>query len=173
MTAPDIGDFDPGQHLSFSDISVDDPRNTRTLTVCIKRSKIDPFQRGVTINVGKTDSPLCPVAAMLAYLVLWGPGDGQLFRFTSGEAMTRQHLVVTLREVLARASFKTVEYAGHSFNSVATMVAVCRVPVVTIKTLGHWMSQAYLLYVRLPRRQLADISCTLVSSKFQQGLPRP
>ena len=81
---------------------MDDPRNTRTLAVCIKLSKTDPFWQGVTIYVGKTDSPLCPVAAMVAYLALRGPGNGPLFHFASGEAFTRQHLVVALREVLAR-----------------------------------------------------------------------
>ena len=54
--------------------------------------------------------------------------------FVSGEALTRQHLVVALRSVLARADFKLEEYAGHSFRiGAATTAAVCGVPVDTIK----------------------------------------
>ena len=123
----------------------------------------------MTIYVGKTDMPLCPVAAMLAYMAMRGPGDGPLFRFRSGEALTRQRLVMALRKVLARAGLKPEEYAGHSFRiGAATTAAVCGISVDTIKTLGRWKSQAYQLYVRLPRRQLADISRTLAASEPQQ-----
>ena len=92
--APDVGEFDPGQHLSFADVSADNPQNPRIVAVCIKRSKTDLFRQGVTIYVGKTDMPLCPVAAMLAYMAMRGPVDGPLFRFRSEEALTCQRLVM-------------------------------------------------------------------------------
>ena len=169
LTAPHVGEFDPGQHLSFADVSADNPQNPRILAVCIKQSKTDSFRQGVTIYVGKTDTPLCPVAAMLVYMAMRGPGDGLLFRFRSGEALTRQRLMMTLRKVLARAGLKSEEYTGHSFRiGAATTAAVCGISVDTIKTLGQWKSQAYQLYVRLPRRQLVDISQTLAASEPQQ-----
>ena len=79
LTSPDVGDFDPGQHLSVSDVTVDEVTNPKVVTVRIKQSKTDPFRQGVSIFLSKTDLPLCPVAALLAYLVVRGNGDGPLF----------------------------------------------------------------------------------------------
>ena len=166
MTAPEDGKFDPGQHLSFSDIAVDSPSSPKTMSVRIKQSKTDPFRLGVTIFLGRTDTVLCPVGALLSYLVMRGPGEGPLFRFKDGQALTRTGLVSALRKALAKAGLKPEMYAGHSFRiGAATTAAVCGVPVDTIKTLGRWKSQAYQLYVRLPQRQLAGISRTLASGK--------
>ena len=65
------------------------------------------------------------------------------------------------------AGFKPEDYAGHSFRiGAATMAAACGVPVDTIKTLGRWKTQAYQLYVRLPRKQLAR----LVASWWPSGV---
>ena len=60
FTAPEDGEFDPGQHLSFSDVAADSLVDPRVLSIKIKQSKTDPFRLGVTIFVGKTDSSLCP-----------------------------------------------------------------------------------------------------------------
>ena len=167
MTGPEDGEFDPGQHLSFSDIAVDNTSNPRTMSIRIKQSKTDPFRLGVTIFVGRTDTTLCPVAALLSYLALRGPGEGPLFRFRDGQALTRTRLVTSLRKALAEAGLKPEAYAGHSFRiGAATTAAACGVPADTIKTLGRWKSQAYQLYVRLPKQQLAGISRTLASSKM-------
>lgn len=167
FTVPDDGSFDPAQHLSFSDIAADNPANPRMLSIRIKQSKTDPFRMGVSIFVSRTDtSRLCPVAALLSYLALRGPGEGPLFRFKDGRALTRTRLIDAVRKTLAKAGLNPEAYSGHSFRiGAATTAAACGVPVDTIKTLGRWKSQAYQLYVRLPRDQLASISRTLASSK--------
>lgn len=167
FTAPEDKKFDPGQHLSFADIAVDDPTSPRTISIRIKQSKTDPFRKGVTVVVGKTDTSLCPVAALLAYLVLRGPGEGPLFRFEDGQALTRSRLVSEIRNTLSGLGFKPEEYAGHSFRiGAATTAAACGVPVDVIRTLGRWRSSAYQLYVRLPREQLAGISQSMAVSKI-------
>ena len=38
------------------------------MLVRLKVSKTDPFRQGQTIVTGKTNSPLCPISAMVAYL---------------------------------------------------------------------------------------------------------
>ena len=120
----------------------------------------------MTIFLGRTDLPLCQVAALLAYLMVQGPGEGPLFRFEDGRALTRPRLVAAVRDALARAGLKPEDYSGHSFRiGAATTAAACGVPVDTIKTLGRWRSQAYQLYVRLPRKHLAGLSRTLVAAK--------
>ena len=167
LTAPETDDFDPGQHLTFADIAVDDQFNPRTVSIRIIQSKTDPFRQGVTIYLGRTESALCPVAALLAYLALHGKGHGPLFRFKDGRPLTRPRLVTAIRTALEAAGFNPGDFAGHSFRiGAATTAAACGVPVDVIKTLGRWKSQAYQLYVRLPKSQLAAISQKLVTAKI-------
>jgi len=47
--------------------------------VKIKQSKMDPFRAGVKVVIACTGGELCPVAALLAYMVLRGPSDGPFF----------------------------------------------------------------------------------------------
>ncbi len=164
LVAPADGQFDAGQHLTFADVSVYSSTRLSLLAVCIKQSKTDPFRQGTTIFMGKTDTALCPVAAMLAYMALRGPGEGPLFRFQDKQPLTRQRLVAAIRKVLAEAGLQPEQFAGHSFLiGAATTAAACGVPIATIKTLGRWKSEAYQLYIRLPQSQLANISRTLAS----------
>ena len=165
MVAPEDGLFDPGQHLSFADILVDDRLNPSCLSVKIKQSKTDPFRQGVTIHLRRTDSCLCPVAGVLAYMVLRGSGPGPLFRFNDGRPLTRQRLVAAVRAALAESGREPRDYAGHSFRiGAATTAAACGLSAELIKTLGRWKSCAYQLYVRLPKSQLAGISKTLAAA---------
>jgi len=72
MTIPSDTAYDSSVHLSRSDIAVDDPGNPQTIRVRIKQSKTDPFRSGINLYLGKTSSDLCPVMALLNYLVLRG-----------------------------------------------------------------------------------------------------
>ena len=151
FTAPEDGEFDPG--LSFADIAVGIQRYYPF------RSKTDPFRLGVTIFVGKTDSPFCPVSTALAYMARRGPEEGLLFRFHSGLPLSYSRLVAALQDVLGRAGYNPEEYTGHTFRiGAATTAVACGIPIDTIKTLGRWKSDACRLYVRLPREHLTEIS---------------
>ena len=47
-------------------------------------------------------------------------------------------------------------YSGHSFRiGAATMAAQAGLPAYMIKMLGQWTSDAYQIYVRMPRECLA------------------
>ena len=70
VVASNDSNFDPTQHLSFTDITADSLSNPSTLSVNIKQSKTDPFRSGVKIVVGRTREDLCPVAVVLAYMSL-------------------------------------------------------------------------------------------------------
>ena len=167
MTAPESGDFDPGQHLTFDDIKVVNPTSPTAVVIRIKQSKTDPFRQGVSIYLGKTESVLCPVTSLLSYLVVRGTDGGPLFRFKDGRPLTRPLLVTALRKALSSAGFKPESYAGHSFRiGAATTAAACGVPVEIIKSLGRWKSDAYQLYVRLPADQLSAISKQLAQSRM-------
>ena len=84
LTAPECGEFDPGQHLSYADIAVDNRSDPKVVSIRIKQSKTDPFRQGVTIFLGRTDGMVCPVAALMSYLAVRGPGGGPLFRYQDG-----------------------------------------------------------------------------------------
>ena len=61
---------------------------TSVLRVTLKQSKTDPFRKGICLFLGKTATNLCPVAAMLNYLVVRGSQDGPLFIFKDGSFLT-------------------------------------------------------------------------------------
>ena len=57
-----------------------------------------------------------------------------------------------LKETLATAGVDNKKYSGHSFRiRAATMAAACDIQDLLIKTLGHWESAAYMLYIQTPR----------------------
>ena len=70
FTIPTQSGYDPEVHLSPKDVAVDNRAKPRMLKVIIKQSKTDPFRQGVTLCLGKTDSQLCPVDALLPYMAV-------------------------------------------------------------------------------------------------------
>lgn len=86
--------------LSVDDIQVDSRHNPRCITVRLKQSKTDPFGVGVVLHLGCTGKVLCPVASMLAFLAIRHPSPGSLFVFKDGTPLSRERLVVALRQVL-------------------------------------------------------------------------
>jgi len=159
MTVPPQGVFDPDVHLGFNDIAIDDLESPSFIRVTIKQSKTDPFRRGVQLFIGRTRTDLCPVAAMLGYLDVRGPGAGPLFRFVDGAGLTRSRFVTRVREALKAAGVDESKYNGHSFRiGAATTAAAKGIEDCVIKTLGRWESTAYLQYVRIPRRELTGYS---------------
>ena len=165
VVVPSDSGLDASRHLTFADIAVDNKDNPSDLTVTIKQSKTDPFRKGVDIIIGRTSGPLCPVAAILAYMAKRGPGTGPLFRFQDGRPLTRQRFVAKLREVLQEVGLQPEKYVGHSFRiGAATTAAAQGVQDSLTKTMGRWESVAYQLYDQTPQEQLAAVASTLVST---------
>ena len=162
ITVPYDNAYDPTAHLFFADIAIDDPGHPTIMQVRIKASKADPFRKGIDVYIGRTYNDICPVAAMLAYLAIRGAKSGPLFHFQDKKPLTRERFVARVRTAISSAGLSQNKYAGHSFRiGAATTAAQCDIPDSTIKLLGRWESAAYLLYVRTPRQQLAEISTTL------------
>ena len=89
FSAPERGTFDPGAHLTFGDVVVDSFHDPRKVRVRIKASKTDPFREGMDVYFGQTGLPLCPVSAVLDYMVRRKEGPGPLFRFEDRCPLTR------------------------------------------------------------------------------------
>ena len=137
----------------------------QVLQVHLKASKTDPFRTGVDVFVGRTKCKLCPVAAVLSYMVKRGQGKGPLFVFTSGKPLTRARFVAEVKEALTMAGMDSTSYSGHSFRSGAATTAASRgLDETTIKMLGRWQSNAYQVYIKTPRDQLAQVSKVLADS---------
>lgn len=166
LTIPAQGAFDQGAHLCFSDVTVDSAENPQVLKVRLKASKTDPFREGIDVFVGKTDNDLCPVAAVLRFMTLRGPGPGPLFAFRDGRPLTQPRLVTEVKTALKKAGVDCSNFSGHSFRSgAATTAASQGIEDATIKMLGRWRSNAYQLYIKTPRSQLAGISKSLCAER--------
>ena len=164
MTAPSDKDYDPTVHLSYRDISVDNPRDPQMVRIWIKQSKTDPFRKGIGIYLGKTSSDLCPVTALLKFLIVREKGEGPLFRYKDGRFLTRHRLVEAVRAALREAGLDDAKYCSHSFRiGAATTAAAKGIEDAMIKTLGRWRSLAYLEYIRIPREDLGHYSRLLSS----------
>ena len=73
------------------------------------------------------------------------------------------------RQALLEAGVDSRPYSGHSFHSgTATMAAKRGVQDSTIRMLGRWRSDAFQLYIKTPRHQLA-----IVSGRLAEAVARP
>ena len=166
FTVPSASSYDRARHLSLSDVSFS--RSTQTvsrLAIKIKQSKTDPFAKGVSIFLSKTGTDLCPVSALLDYLVLRGPHDGPLFTFKDASPLTRVRLVEEMQKALSVAGIDASHYTGHSFRiGAATTALKAGVSDAKIKMLGRWESSAYQCYLQTSREELASVSSVLAHS---------
>lgn len=164
MTVPSDREYDHAVHLNWEDIAVDNTQNPQAIRVTLKQSKTDPFRKGINLFLGRTGLDLCPVKALLNYLVVRGTRVGPLFQFQDGRFLTRLRLVEELWRVLSEAGIDSSKFSGHSFRiGAATTAAAKGMEDSVIKTLGRWRSLAYLDYIRIPRDQLARYSRLLCS----------
>ena len=67
FTCPSITAFQDVM-LSPRDVSVDSHDRASVVAIRLRRSKTDPFGRGVSIYLGRTAHQICPVSAMLGYM---------------------------------------------------------------------------------------------------------
>ena len=100
VVVPSDSGFDPTVHLCFEDISVDSCVAPASIQVFLKASKTDPFRKGVSLVIGKGSPELCPVAAVLDYMVRRGNATGPLFQFRDGRFLTRARFVAAVRSAL-------------------------------------------------------------------------
>ena len=123
LTIPSDSQYDESAHLSFIDVSVDSLCNPQVLKLQLKASKTDPFRQGIDTFVGRTGNELCPVTAVLSYMMQRGPAPGPFFKFKSGTPLTWARFVTNVKEALSRARVDPSGYSGHSFRAGAATTA--------------------------------------------------
>lgn len=108
--------YNPAYHLSNGDVRVNDTVAPEFLEVHIKASKTDPFCQGVRVYLGKSGADICPVAAILAYMVRRGGQPGPFFIFADGHPLTREQFVTTVQLALRSRRLDASSYAGTVFG---------------------------------------------------------
>jgi len=162
--APSAKHFDPGAQLCYDDVLVDSRTAPSFVQVRLKASKTDPFRQGFTLYLGVTEAGVCPVVAVLNFMVVRGAAKGPLFVWENGQYLTRDRFVSEVRAALSALGFPAKSYAGHSFRiGAATTAAQRGVQDSLIKTLGRWESSAYMTYIRTAPETLRKVARTLVT----------
>ena len=163
FTTPGVAQFEEKIHLSVSDISVDRLDAPTMVFITLKQSKTDQLRKGITIVLGRTNkTPLCPVSALLSYLVVRGMAPGPLFVWGDGQFLTRAHFVKEVKQALELVGADASNFNGHSFRiGAASTAAANGMEDSVIKTLGRWESDAYHRYIKIPREELATYTLML------------
>lgn len=154
--------FDPTSDLAIDSVSIDSIHNPRLIRIQLETSKTDPFREGAVINLPRTEDDLCPVAALLTWLVYRGNSPGPLFLLQSGALLTRARLVTELRKALSDIGLEAEHFSGHSFRKgAATTAAAHGIPDSQIKILGRWKSAAFQVYLKPSGAQMANVAARL------------
>ena len=168
LTVPKVAGYDPAVHISVSDIAVNCPTKPSLIELVLKCSKTDQLGRGARIYIGRTDTELCPVAALIAYLAVRGMDSGPLFRLQDGTPLLKTFVVNRVREALLTLGYNQSLYAGHSFRvGAATTAAAVGIEDSMIQALGRWSSAAFQTYITLPQHHLASLSRQMAAVQHQ------
>ena len=143
---------------------VDNANSPSIIPLNIKCSKTDQGRVGCQVVLGKTGDDMCPVAALLNYLVIRGNRPGALFQWQDGTPLSKTRFVEAIRQALTAAHLPAKDYTGHSFRiGAATTAAMAGLEDSTIQTLGWWKGDSYQLYIRMAPHRLASLSSSLSS----------
>ena len=142
----------------MADVQGDSSTNPQSFRVFTKCSKTDPFHKGCVIFLGHGSFPLCSVVSLTNYLHLCRPGTGPLFNYQNDTPLARSQLSSFLQTTLQSAGIPG-KFSGHSFRIGAAITAARKdLPDHLIKTMRHWSSEAYLLYVHTPVETILSVT---------------
>ncbi len=99
-----------------SDIQVNSHSSPTVIRILLRQAKTDTFGKGVLIHLGCIGVELCPVVALLNYMVIHPSVAGPLFITQEGLPLTKDMFVREVRTVLEAANLNPMNYAGHSFR---------------------------------------------------------
>ena len=165
-TSPTLTRADPNA-LNVGDITL-----TPTLTIAfvrIKKSKTDPFRKGVTLRICAIPHAFCPVRALTKYLAKRGSSPGPCFIYQNGSFLTRGRI----RELLVKSLPHIPNVNTHSFRrGGASALSDAGVESHVIKILGRWKSDAYTQYIQMSEDFLKDTIKRMVKVKRRKRTNR-
>ena len=110
---------------------------------------------------------LCPVKAIMEYMVVRKAGPGPFFMTKEKVGLTRDVFVKEVKSALEKAGLSSDGISGHSFRiGAATAAAEEGASDDDIKVLGRWRSREYRGYIRREGPTAAGASkCLAVGAK--------
>ena len=130
------------------------------MSITLRQSKTDPFQRGQTIHIFATGSSTCLIRTITIYRNFISNKDSidPVFHAGRFQPLTQKKLNEILHCLLQQGGINQVDYASHTFRiGAATTAATAGIPAWLIKTLGRWSINVYMDYIRCPRTSNADV----------------
>ncbi|CAG2252634.1 unnamed protein product [Mytilus edulis] len=160
--------FDSTVNLSVTDVEILDSY----AILHLKTSKTDPFRKGVSIQLHKSDHTICPFSAVQKYIAIRKGREASfcfsdpLFVKENGNALDRDFFIRSLRHVLDICGYNSSLYNGHSFRiGASTSAGSVNIQDHLIKTLGRWTSDSYCRYIRISNDTIRKAQKSLTLSK--------
>ena len=116
FTVPDQTSYDPTNHLSYDDVSIDNKVSPRMILLHIKQSKTDATRQGAQVVLGVTGKDICPVKALLPYLVIRRAQPGPLFITPDNHHLTQPLFRSMLHSLLKQVGLRAEQFNTHSFR---------------------------------------------------------
>lgn len=114
----------------------------------IRRSKTDPFGKGVWIRLARSGGPACPVRTVERYISLRSLGVTFLSH-ADGSPLTRYQFSSVFKQCRLAVGEDPGEYGTHSFRiGAATEAARAGMADADIQRLGRWKSACFNSYIR-------------------------
>lgn len=131
-------------------------RGDRGIVITLARSKTDQEGRGRSVAIPCIGGPICPVAALDAWLEMSGIAEGPVFRPVSkagkvlGAPLSAGAVATVVKERVAQIGLDPARYSGHSLRAgFATSAAAAGLPVWKIKgQTGHVSDAVLRRYIR-------------------------
>ena len=166
LMCANVGTFDPDFTLLRQDISLKDimlkGEKLDTLQLFIKSDKTDKEGKGRLLDIYSSDSDLCPVKAYVKYLNKSNHTDPEkpAIRLASGKPLTTKQFNVHLKSFLGKhVDTESGVVSGHSFRAgIASLAGLLGYSESQIKSIGRWSSDAYMVYLKLPRTRRQEMS---------------
>lgn len=157
-------EFDPDFALLTGDVKIKPGQGDtadRFLEVKLKCPKESKTGKVVVLEVYETKGTLCPVKAFERWESRTVTKNGlPLFRDEHGTPVTGARMNRWLKNRLkGHVDYKTGKFTSHSFRiGLATTMGTEGFSAADIKEAGRWSSNAYELYMKLPRVKRASVA---------------
>ncbi|CAC5394284.1 unnamed protein product [Mytilus coruscus] len=116
----------------------------------LTHSKGDQTGKGISFDIRKTDSPVCPIQLLKRYLTVRPNKNGPLLCHFSGKYVSRYQFSGILSKALNVIGIDSSGYKSHSFRiGAASEASAKEISNEEVMKLGRWKSVAYRSYIRL------------------------
>ena len=154
---------------TMSDVSFYQNGSSRVMLYTCHSSKTAP--QGFQVHVGCSGNPICAPCIMTHFFSLspYEPSS-PLFRFSSGRLLSYRVYNTIIKRLVQLAGLDPSLYSTHSVRAgAATQAARAGLQPDSIKRLGRWRSQAYMVYLRPPPESFAELAPALASTPFSSS----